>query len=118
MNVVLQLLAVYGVTFAARSASLLDVPRDWLLRKIPMLRALLECAFCTGFHAGWIVFVVGTIPSGWTLRGFLLAAFSGAAFAYMLDAAILAVEAATQRLQARVLIVPPAPPPSSPPKQP
>ena len=100
---ILSLLAIYGVMFAARNASVLDVPRAWLTRRSRFATALLSCSFCTGFHAGWFVFVLSTHPRAWTAWDAALWAFAGATFSYALDVALLWVEARTPKKEPHVV---------------
>lgn len=100
---ILSLLAIYGVMFATRHASILDVPRTWLTRRSRFAEALLSCSFCTGFHAGWFVFALSTNPRVWTAWDAALWAFAGATFSYALDVALLWVEARTPKKEPHVV---------------
>lgn len=110
MNLLLLLLASYGVTFGLMQEKL---PRfNALLFRIPvgrkeeenLFKRMFGCAFCTGFHSGWIVWLLAGV---WTselsievaltgipskLAGTLVFAFASAAFCYALDSALQRLE--------------------------
>lgn len=89
----------YGVTFSLVSAELLERPRLWIKLKLPLLGKMLECTFCTGFHVGWFCYLLLVQWSFWhhipyphlTLH-IVLQAFTAAAFCYVLDVSIQAME--------------------------
>lgn len=103
------LLAMYGVTFAARHASLLDVPRAWAMRS-RFIAAMLACPFCTGFHAGWFVYALNVHPRSWALWDALVAGFAGAAFSYGLDVVLVWFESRTKKDEAHVVLPKPKEP--------
>lgn len=80
-----ELLAAYGITFGAMNKA------DFLQGKHPFLDRLLACSYCTGFHAGWIVWLLTRPIYGWTVPFWampleaLLWAFAGAVASYGLD---------------------------------
>lgn len=83
---ILHLLAAYGLCFGLmndKAKTFTDrlVRLPWGLGS--MFRRMLECAYCTGFHCGWLVWLV----SGTTHRpgDMLLWAFASAAFCYTLE---------------------------------
>ena len=91
------LLAMYGITFFLRDSSLFSPVRDLLVRS-PFFASLFSCAYCTGFHAGWIVFLLTTpfpTPSSISFSFFgdgLAYAFAGMAFSGVLDAFAIRLE--------------------------
>jgi len=94
----LYFLAAYGLCFAAQNDKVW-----WLtdrLKKIPFrvledgstfFDRLLECTFCTGFHAGWmtyLAYVLIEFPSGSPgalAAGGLAWSFCSSAFCYSVD---------------------------------
>ena len=98
MEAILFLLAAYGVCFGLQNKISFIWDRfDWLNK-------LLLCTYCTGFHAGWMVWAmlfvaehlqIGT-PVMWSRFGEVpVYAFASAAFGYMADAAGRLIEART-----------------------
>lgn len=88
MNTALTLLAFYGVTFALRSATLLEPLRLWLARRSRFARDLLACPFCTGFHAGYLVYAFA-VPFPWHFGDVFLYAFASAAVSYVVETVVL-----------------------------
>ena len=88
------LLAAYGLCFV-----LVNNKVPWLsnlLRYSPTLDRMLNCSFCTGFHCGWLMWLVvavwrqmqGEPRPGWEGGPeILLWGFAGAAFCYLVDTA-------------------------------
>jgi hypothetical protein len=109
MDLLLLLLAAYAVTFGLMQEKL---PRFnaflfWLpvgrVEGENLFKRMFECAYCTGFHSGWLVWLAsGVSPSGLQgvtlaeipskLAGVLLFALASAAFCYALDAVIKRLE--------------------------
>lgn len=95
MDLLLTVALMYGLTFAAKDSTLLSPPRDWISSRSDFFREMLSCAFCTGFHSGWISFLllrsagVTTLP--WA-QGLFIYAFVGATVSYTLDLLLLALE--------------------------
>lgn len=91
------LLAMYGLTFFLKDSSLFSPVRNYLVRSI-FFESLFSCAYCTGFHSGWIVFLLITPfpdPSSITFSFFgdcLVYAFSGMAFSGVMDAFAIRLE--------------------------
>ena len=93
MELVLFLLVAYGIGF-------------WLQNKADFLRGIsalvdkgLDCTFCTGFHSGWITFLVLQAGSwtehtlNWRLVPQALAfGFAASAFNYAFDTLVRFVE--------------------------
>jgi hypothetical protein len=98
MNYLFQLFCMYGVMFALRNAQLpgLTNVRHWVISQNSFLRKMLECSFCTGFHAGWITYL-GTANFAGTsvlsvLNSMIYFGFVSAAFCYFLDTLIVKLE--------------------------
>lgn len=87
---VLHLLAAYGLCFG-----LMNDKNPWLgrvLRHAVFFERMLGCSYCTGFHCGWMVYVlevlrVGTVPGHW-FPEVILWAFASSAFCYAADAVL------------------------------
>lgn len=88
------LLACYGITFVLCSAKLTAAPRRWLCRW-GFFRELLGCYFCSGFWVGFATAIwlmeepVSALSHG---LGALLHGFAGATFSYALDALLRRLE--------------------------
>ena len=96
MEVLLTVSLMYGITFSLRDASLLDKVRS-IAKRSSFLDSLLSCAFCTGFHSGWLSFLIlrgsGMASSVSSLFiGLLLYSFSGASISYFIDTLLLRLE--------------------------
>lgn len=88
-ELIVWLLACYGITFLLCGAKLTATPRRWLVNNSDFLANLLACYFCTGF---W----VSIITACWVVQTPLWAVlhgFAGATSSYILDAAIRRLEA-------------------------
>jgi hypothetical protein len=81
-----ELLFAYGLAFGAMN----KLP-DGLYSRLPkVLWRLLSCAYCTGFHTGWVVYLIAGPDAGW--QAVPAWAFASAAFSYVADAGMQAVE--------------------------
>lgn len=82
--IVLKLLAAYGLCFALMNDKTGMVDG---IRRVPCigprLEAMVQCSYCTGFHCGWLVWLL-TEPS-WQFGDAILWAFASAAFCYGAD---------------------------------
>jgi hypothetical protein len=100
MELLLLLLAAYGFCFGLMNEKVPVLNRA--LYRLPILRDLdqgtnffsrmLDCAYCTGFHAGWVVWTVAYLSGGEPFQGWVqvlgdmaLFAFASSAFCYSLD---------------------------------
>lgn len=86
MSPFLLLLFAYGLTFGLQHKA------SFLWEKSDLTDSLLKCSYCTGFHAGWIVWLLHLAAQPdleWTLVpvviGSILFAFGSAGFAYFGD---------------------------------
>jgi hypothetical protein len=82
---------MYGIMFALKDAKLpgLKHARDQLM-KIGFFHEMLSCSFCTGFHAGWLTFLLE--HRAVSLCDMLLYGFVGASFCYITDTIVLKLE--------------------------
>ena len=90
MEIIKFILLVYGITF------FLQHKTYSLLSKVPFFKKMLECTFCTGFHGGWIAFLL-LVPPAPFLRlsiivEMIVAGFIGAASSYIVDTLISKLE--------------------------
>lgn len=76
--VFLILLAAAGITFALQHKATI------LHNKLALLDRMLKCTYCTGFHGGWIAYLIAFAPQV-NPQDALLYAFSSAIFSYALD---------------------------------
>lgn len=93
----LLLLASYGVCFTL-------INKAKFLRKIAFFEKMLECVFCTGFHAGWMTYLLISFsllstrfPLDWA--ELVATAFASASFCYTLDTIIIYLEYKTAKLK-------------------
>jgi len=93
MEEVFFLLASYGVTFLVCDAKVLSFPRN-LFRRIRRLDELLDCYFCVGFWVGLGLYLAlyGVMEDRESMVQFFVYGFSGAAFAYVINTAVLWLE--------------------------
>jgi len=79
-----ELLACYGLTFGLMNKTL------WLQNRSQFASSLLSCSYCTGFHSGWIIYLISNldklnITSASAISNVLLYSFASACFCYILD---------------------------------
>lgn len=74
----LVLLAAAGITFALQHKVV------FLHKKLSFIDSMLKCTYCTGFHGGWIAYLVAQAPQV-NPQHALLYAFASAIFSYALD---------------------------------
>lgn len=79
----IDLLLAYGICFGLMN-------KVEFMRKIAFFDKMFSCSYCTGFHAGWIAWVIsralyGAVSEPQHVLGALLWAFSSAVFCYLLD---------------------------------
>ena len=108
MDLLIMLLAAYGLCFGLMNEK--APPVNWLLYRLPVLRdrdhgtnfftRMLDCAFCTGFHTGWVVWVVINLPAILESKAFdmergsslISFSFASAAFCYAVDTLLQRIE--------------------------
>jgi hypothetical protein len=84
---IFELLAMYGITFGAMNKA------DFLHGKHPFTDRLLACSYCTGFHAGWSVWLLTRpLHEGLNPLEAVVWAFAGAVTSYGLDTALQLAE--------------------------
>lgn len=104
MNTLVFLLAAYGLCFALMNEKA-SIVTD-LLKKIPIFKdeggntffaRMFGCAYCTGFHCGWVVWCIGALPHFITSAEYgvwamiangITSAFASSAFCYAIDTVI------------------------------
>lgn len=92
------LLAAYTITFGLQNDKLPIL--SLRLRKLSFFEKMFECPYCTGFHAGWIVWVLSVAAQGLPAEGWhnvasvILTALASAAFCYALDVTLQFLERA------------------------
>lgn len=90
------LLASYGICFCL-------IHKAKFMRKVAFFEKMFNCVFCTGFHAGWITYILlnfsnpPVMPFDWA--EFICMAFASATFCYTLDTAIIYLEYKTAKLK-------------------
>jgi hypothetical protein len=88
-------IAAYGICFGLMNDKSSLVAR---VRRVAVFDRMFQCAYCTGFHAGWVVWVVRGIvsgfPSSWVvaLAEASVWALASAAACYGVDAAVCRLE--------------------------
>lgn len=107
MDFLLFALSSYGLCFGVMNDKIPFFP---LLREVPLLKdsegknffsRMFECPYCTGFHAGWIIWAALNFPPTFKVGFFSFAGeaiyygFAASAFCYVLDTLVLLVEAKT-----------------------
>lgn len=83
----------YGIAFGLSSASILQRPRLWVVKRVHFIALMLRCSYCTGFHAGWLSYLLlflGRVP--FDFRNMFSYAFASAAFCYLADNCAQALE--------------------------
>lgn len=92
MDLVLTLLCSYGVMFTLRNAQLpgLVHVRNFVIQKSAFMEKLLSCSFCTGFHAGWITYLL--INQAFAFLPMLVLSLASASFCYFLDNLLIKLE--------------------------
>lgn len=90
MPTMIDLICAYGICFGLMN-------KVDFLRKVQFFDRMLNCSYCTGFHTGWIVWVLTQILSGAPLTpaSAVLAlcwSLTSAAFCYSADSVLQLVE--------------------------
>jgi hypothetical protein len=75
----LQLLAVCAITFLFKDSYIFAKIRNKLIAINVFFLELFECSFCLGFHSSWMVYLLSTQYSLWTINNIILFGFAGAA---------------------------------------
>ena len=89
----LLLVAAYGICFGLQNKAVM------LHGKFGFTDRLLSCTYCTGFHSGWVAWLLWAAAFGFTAVGFagnlsnvLLTSFASAAFSYAVDTLVRLAE--------------------------
>ena len=90
MPSLMYLVLAYGVTFGIQNKA------TFLRGKLPLLDRLIKCTYCTGFHAGWMTWLLAWALEGRTPTAGLVSisasvvgwGLASAAFSYGVDTAI------------------------------
>lgn len=90
------LLVAYGITFGLMNDKAWFIT-EWL-RTVDFFDRMLGCAFCTGFHAGWMALLLThseVLSNSWqyVLRDGLAYGFASAASCYAIDTVLRRLEA-------------------------
>lgn len=85
MSTIVLLLAAAGITFGLQH----KIP--FIHKKFSLLDSMLKCTYCTGFHAGWIAYILAVAPQV-SPQEALLYAFASAIFSYALDESVKFLE--------------------------
>lgn len=105
MGMLFYLLVGYGVCFGLQNKFPFLYSEEYRKTGEPhrVLDRLLHCTYCTGFHMGWVVWLLSWAVSseppanGWqAIPSVLLWSFASAAFSYVVDAIVRWLEANTE----------------------
>jgi hypothetical protein len=77
LDSIFKILAIYSITFAIKETSLLDSPREWLMKRSSFFYKLISCPYCLTTHSGYLAYLLFNHPSNYTWRGFLLWLLAG-----------------------------------------
>ncbi len=87
MTFLILLFCAFGITFGLQHKC------PWLYGKLGFIDRMLACTYCTGFHAGWITWILFKVTMGSirdlplsSIPEMILLAFGSAGFSYALDA--------------------------------
>ena len=97
MNLLLWLLAVYGVCFVLIDSGVFTWPRQQLQR-VGFMRRLLNCYFCTGCWVGLGLWVWWDWPCAWYHKETAFRVLAGATGAYLISSLVTWLEAAAIKL--------------------
>ena len=92
----LTLIVAYGITFGLMNDKAWFLT-EWL-RTVDFFDRMLGCAFCTGFHAGWVALLLTqpyVFQTSWLFatQEVFAHGFASAAFCYALDTVLRRLEA-------------------------
>jgi len=90
MDIALTFAAFYGMTFLLKDSSLLATPREALAQRMSWFAEMIQCSFCTGAHAGWMVYLLS--GKEFEIRTVLLWMLASAAFSFAVDTWLLSLE--------------------------
>lgn len=76
-----ELLVCYGLTFGLMNKT------SWIQNRLQFTKSLLECSYCTGFHSGWIIYLLMNF-NHFNYENLIMWSFASSAFCYCLDTVI------------------------------
>lgn len=100
-DIMIDLLAAFGLTFTLCASKILSKPRDALRKRSTFVEQLLDCMFCSGFWVSLVIFTL-RLPfttTTWYVGTVLLHAFAGASFVYLFDSLLLTLESNARNTQ-------------------
>lgn len=77
--------AMYGLTFFFLDSSIFAPIRIFLISKSVFLYKLFSCYFCSGFHVGWILYLLHNSFITWKVSNFIIWGFAGASISFIFD---------------------------------
>lgn len=83
LDAIITIFSFYGLTWAIKESDLLSRPRNWIMRNSVFMFGLLSCYFCTGFHAGWIIYLLH--EQKWYWNFFILWGLASASISFILN---------------------------------
>lgn len=87
----LYLMACAGITFGIQH----KLP--FLHKKFNWLDNMLSCTYCSGFHSGWLLYVIAKYDS-FKINELIVFAFASAMFSYSLDELVKFFEERSQEI--------------------
>ena len=100
-NFLVILLVAYSITFGLQNDKISSVTDR--LRTISIFDRMLNCSYCTGFHAGWLSWLLMGLLQGFPLEGWrnllslILTALAASMATYFLDSLVQAFERHQQK---------------------
>lgn len=100
-NFPILLLLAYSITFGLQNDKAKFVTER--LRESPTFENMLSCSYCTGFHAGWVswllmAFLQGLPTSGWyNALSLIVTALTASIAVYFMDTLLQAIERHAQK---------------------
>lgn len=88
----ISILAIFGLSFLIKESGgpwdVLSKLRNYLMRNKYVgvfFYDLLSCYFCTGSHAGYVVYLLTVPYAHWTISGFITWSLAGGAISFIID---------------------------------
>lgn len=92
MNTVILLASIYGLTFLIKETEGPWGIISWLRNKLMINKyvgvffyKLFSCYFCSGCHAGYIVYLLSTPYRDWSITQFILWTLAGGAISFVIN---------------------------------
>lgn len=95
MSIIALLLASYGLCFGF-------IHKAKFLRRVTFINSMFECVYCTGFHTGWMTYLIsmtGMPPITFDWSELIFSAFASAAFCYIIDTVVIYLEERTAQVK-------------------